>query len=66
MTLAEQTMSSVSDSGKGRREFLRGTAAAAAGIGALMALTESAAQADDDDGDGHGLRKADLEDTHCR
>lgn len=61
MTLAEQTMSSVSDSGKGRREFLRGTVAAATGIGALMVLTESAAQADDDDGDGHGLRKADIE-----
>jgi hypothetical protein len=61
MTLVEQTMYSVSDSGKGRREFLRGTAAAAAGMGALMVLTESAAQADDDDGNVHALRKADLE-----
>jgi hypothetical protein len=61
MTLAEQTMSSVNDSGKGRREFLRCTATAAAGIGALMVLTERAAQADDDDENGHGLRKTDLE-----
>ncbi|MGH6840251.1 MAG: ferritin-like domain-containing protein [Methylocella sp.] len=45
MTLAERTISRLSLSGKGRREFLRGTAAAAAGIGALTALTESAAQA---------------------
>lgn len=61
MTRTEQTMSRVRDSGKGRREFLRGTAATAAGIGALMALTRNEAQADDDDRSEHGLKKADLE-----
>ncbi|MGH6836190.1 MAG: ferritin-like domain-containing protein [Methylocella sp.] len=43
---------------KGRREFLRGTAAAAAGIGALMALTRNEAQAD---GSTIGPTPADLQ-----
>jgi hypothetical protein len=37
---------SVAEPANGRREFLRGTAAAAAGIGTLMALTDGEAQAD--------------------
>jgi hypothetical protein len=61
MTLAERTASSHSDSVEGRREFLRGTAAAAAGFGALMALTRNEAQAaEHDGGNEHGLKKADL------
>ena len=36
MKLVQQTMPSVAEPANGRREFLRGTAAA--GIGALMAL----------------------------
>ena len=46
MKLVQQTMPSVAEPANGRREFLRGTAAAAAGIGALMALTDGEAQAD--------------------
>jgi hypothetical protein len=61
MTLAVQTMSSRSDSGKGRREFLRGTAAAAAGIGALMALTRNEARAATGKANVSGLDKPDLE-----
>ncbi|MGH6822340.1 MAG: ferritin-like domain-containing protein [Methylocella sp.] len=60
MTPAERTVSSVSDSVKGRREFLRGTAAAAAGIGALMALTRNDAQAAAP-GNTNGLTQGDLD-----
>ena len=43
MKLVQQTMPSVAEPANGRREFLRGTAAA--GIGALMALADGEAQA---------------------
>jgi hypothetical protein len=46
MKLVQQTIPSVAELANGRREFLRGTAAAAAGIGVLMALTDGEAQAD--------------------
>jgi hypothetical protein len=46
MKLVQQTMPSLAEPANGRREFLRGTAAAAAGIGALMALADGEAQAD--------------------
>lgn len=61
MTRKEQTMPSGSDSGKGRREFLRGTASAAVGIGALMALTQNEAQAAGGDRFGDGLTKGDFD-----
>jgi hypothetical protein len=46
MKLVQQTMPSLAEPANGRREFLRGTAAAVAGIGALMALANGEAQAD--------------------
>ena len=52
MKIDQQTM-------PGRRDFLRGTAATAAGIGALMALAQSEAQARDDDHD--KLTKGDIQ-----
>jgi len=50
----------MNDSGKNRREFLRGTAAAGLGIGALLALTRGEARADDDNDDGE-LKNSDLQ-----
>ena len=47
MKLVQQTIPSLAEPANGRREFLRGTAAAAAEeSGALMALADGEAQAD--------------------
>ena len=60
MTTESEIVTSVEYAGnsdKDRRQFLRGTAAAAMGIGALMTLTENAALAENESGDTRPTRQ---------
>ena len=60
MTIESEIVTSVEYAGnsdKDRRQFLRGTAAAAMGIGALMTLTENAALAENESGDTRPTRQ---------
>ena len=54
-------MTGMTESGSKRRSFLRGTAAAVAGMGALMSLTRTEARADEGRDDSDHAKKGDLQ-----